>query len=50
MGFASARDTHPPRRDNRMAISFLCFADLVADDLMMPSNWSVHKAPERRGV
>jgi di/tricarboxylate transporter len=50
MGFASARDIHPPRRSSRMAISFLCFADLVADGVMMPCNHRDHKASERGGV
>jgi hypothetical protein len=44
MMFASARDVRPPWRNSRMAISFLCFADPLADVVMMPCNLEVHKA------
>jgi hypothetical protein len=50
MVFASAYDIHPPRRSNRMAISLLSFADLVADGVMMPCNHRDHKASGRGGV
>ena len=47
MGFAGARDIHLPRRNSRMAISLLSFADLVAGGVMMPGNHRDHKASRR---